>query len=562
MRNTMLAAGCFLSAAALVSALSGMAGAAAKAAHAARAGNVSVLRMESSPETSVTQTFNPFVPSSASYLLGITSLIYEPLLQFDVARPTAKPYDFLATSYRWGSGGSSITFTIRTGVRFSNGTALTPSDVAFTYNLLKANPAINTTGLPIASATASGDDVTIRFTSSQYTNLQNIASVYIVPASIWRNVGNPSTYLDANPVGTGPYELDTFTPQGITLKANTDYWGGPFGGHGAPKVSEVEFPAIASNDAVLSELVRNELDWAGNFITGLQKAFETTPTHKVWFAPVNTVTLYPNLTTWPTNQLAVRQAISLAINRRALSAQGESGFEPPATSASGLVLPNFASLVAPGIGTLNQTPEVAQAKAVLEKAGFSMGKDGLFQKNGRQVSIQIPEPASYSDYAADGALVAQELRKAGIDATFIGTSVSAWATDCATGSFQMTIHWGQTSISAYQLYNYWLNSTLATGKASKNAAGDYERLASPTVDGELAKLASASTLAEQKAALVPIERYVASQLPVIPTTYGAAFDEYNTSHFLGWPSASDPYESGSPNTPTNEVVVLHLVPKG
>jgi peptide/nickel transport system substrate-binding protein len=49
-------------------------------------------------------------------------------------------------------------------------------------------------------------------------------------------------------------------------------------------------------------------------------------------------------------------------------------------------------------------------------------------------------------------------------------------------------------------------------------------------------------------------------LPVIPTLYGAAFDEYDTSGFTGWPSATNPYESGSPSTPTNEVVVLHLSP--
>ena len=67
--------------------------------------------------------------------------------------------------------------------------------------------------------------------------------------------------------------------------------------------------------------------------------------------------------------------------------------------------------------------------------------------------------------------------------------------------------------------------------------------------------------ARQLKYLAPIEPYVATNVPIIPTVYGAAFDEYNTAHFSGWPSASDPYESGSPNAPTNEVVVLHLKPK-
>jgi peptide/nickel transport system substrate-binding protein len=53
---------------------------------------------------------------------------------------------------------------------------------------------------------------------------------------------------------------------------------------------------------------------------------------------------------------------------------------------------------------------------------------------------------------------------------------------------------------------------------------------------------------------------VAQNLPIIPTVYGVVFDEYNTGKFTGWPSESNSYESGSPNTPTNEVVILHLRP--
>ena len=55
-------------------------------------------------------------------------------------------------------------------------------------------------------------------------------------------------------------------------------------------------------------------------------------------------------------------------------------------------------------------------------------------------------------------------------------------------------------------------------------------------------------------------KWAFKNLPVIPTVYGASFDEYSTAHFTGWPSASAQYESGSPNTPTNEVIVLHLKP--
>src|SRR5437879_3824939 len=92
------------------------------------------LVMESSPESTITQAFNPFVPTQAAYGMGATGLIYEPLIEFNLAAPPAN-YPWLATKYAWGNDGKSITFTIRPGVKWSNGKPFTPADVAFTYNM-------------------------------------------------------------------------------------------------------------------------------------------------------------------------------------------------------------------------------------------------------------------------------------------------------------------------------------------------------------------------------------------------------------------------------------------
>ena len=66
---------------------------------------------------------------------------------------------------------------------------------------------------------------------------------------------------------------------------------------------------------------------------------------------------------------------------------------------------------------------------------------------------------------------------------------------------------------------------------------------------------------------MPIETYVAKNLPIIPTTTASEWFEYNSQHFVGWPTQADPYETGQPsgtnNGPgsgTDEVVILHLRP--
>jgi peptide/nickel transport system substrate-binding protein len=116
------------------------------------------------------------------------------------------------------------------------------------------------------------------------------------------------------------------------------------------------------------------------------------------------------------------------------------------------------------------------------------------------------------------------------------------------------------------MYDGWLDSSLATGNA---ATGDFERLNDPAINAELATLAGAPTTATQAAALAPIAKYVAANLPIIPTTTASEWFEYNSQNYSGWPTQQDPYETGQPsgtnNGPgsgTDEVVILHLVPQG
>jgi peptide/nickel transport system substrate-binding protein len=535
----------------------GVFSAAPAVAKSASAANSSALTVESSP-VGEANGFNPFVPTSASTIVGATSLIYEPLFQSNILKPGTY-YPFLATKYAWGKAGKSLTFTIRQGVKWSDGQAFGPADVAFTYNLIKSNPSINGGGLTISSVSTSGNTVTLNFPTPQYANFQQIAAtVYIVPQHIWQNAGDPSTYADTTPVGTGPYTVQSVGASGLVLTANSSYWGGPFGGHGAPAVKTVEFPALSSNTSALSALETDQVDWAGNFIAGVKQAFAGKPL-VFWSPPLNTNSLEPNLHEWPTNQLPVRQAISLAINREAIATQGEGGEQPVAINASGLTLPVFNQFLAPSVkkDKLSSGANPKAAEKVLENAGYKkVGK--YFALHGKQVKITVTDPAAYSDYAADDAIVANDLKAAGINASFDGLAVNQWNANMATGSFQLTMHWSQTSVAPYQLYNDWLNGALAT---KSNRAGDFEGLKSAAVNKELTTLAAANSVSQQVKDLAPIESYVAQNLPVIPTVYGVSWGEYNTGTFSGWPTPTNEYETAQPSAPTNEVVILHLTPK-
>ena len=522
-------------------------------------GSSKTLTMESSPETTVSQNFNPFLNQQAVYNMGATGLVYEPLIQFNLANPTQQ-YPWLATKYAWGPDGKSITFTIRQGVKWNDGQAMTADDVAFTYQEVQKYADINLDGLTISGVSESGNTVTVNFPTPQYMNLEYIAGEAILPKHIWSTVGDPGKFTDPKPVGTGPYVLGSFSSQGITMTANPSYW------QSVP-VKKVFFPVYSSNTTATAALFAGQVTWTGNYISGLkQKFLNTDPAHHLAYeAAGSSNAIIPNLTKWPTNQLPVRQAISAAIDRNQIGSEGEAGLESGLSNATGITLPTYQDWAGP-VSSMTQstTADAAKAKQILTSAGYTM-KNGFFYQGGKELSVTIEDPADYTDYAADDALIAQQLQAAGINAKFDGTTDDAWNSDVGSGNFQLTLHWSNGGINPYPLYDNWLDDTLLTG--STGHTGDYEQLKDPTIQSELAKVKGDKTTAEQAADLAPIEKYVAQNLPVIPTTTAAEWSEINSTDFTGWPSQSNPYDSGQPSgtnngpgTGTNEVVLLHLKP--
>src|ERR1700722_7368160 len=234
--------------------------------------NAPALVMESSPEETLTDNFNPFDGASPTKGMGATGLVYEPLLTFDLANPAQAPYPMLATSYTWGPGGKSITFAIRQGVKWNDGQPMTAADVAFTFQyVLKSTSSktdnINFTGLPATTTvTTSGNNVTLSFQSPEYMNLLNIGGEAILPQHIWSTVTDPAHFNDPKPVGTGPYTLGNFTNQGYTMVANPSY------GQPGP-VKKGFFPHHTGNVPAQNALVAGQIDWTGNYIPGLQQNF-------------------------------------------------------------------------------------------------------------------------------------------------------------------------------------------------------------------------------------------------------------------------------------------------
>ncbi len=128
--------------------------------------------------------FNPLNPSDTLLSVGF---IYEPLVYVNPLQG-GKTTPMLASSYAWGAGNKSLTFTIRQGVKWSDGTPMTAADVAYTFNLIKKYPALDLTGVwsVLSSVTATGNTVTMDFSTVAVPYFYYIADqTPIVPEHIW-----------------------------------------------------------------------------------------------------------------------------------------------------------------------------------------------------------------------------------------------------------------------------------------------------------------------------------------------------------------------------------------
>lgn len=498
------------------------------------------------------RNFNPFLPTSVALTDNVTSFIYEPLVQYNPFN-TKAPIPWLATSWSWSNGDKTLTMNLRKGVKWSNGTPFSSADVAGTFNLIKKYPAANLQGIDFQSVTAHGpDQVVFQFAQPGYSQFYLLSSnVYIVPISIWSKIGNPVKYADPDPVGTGPYELSRFSTQGFLLTRNPHFW------KGKPAISGLNFPSYNGNGPADDAVENGQATWSGQFIPNIKKLYlDRSKYNHDWSPATSQVALVPNVSKPPLNDLAVRKAISDALNRQYVASESESGQATAVTTATG-VIANESTFIAPQYKNDVYRQNISQAKTLLASDGWKQGPGGVLQKNGKPLDITLTENSGFTDYMTGAQVIAQELNAIGMHVTVSGVSNNAWTADLSDGNFQLTTDYSNSEgLDPEVIFYGWLDSSLIhNGNAG---GGDFGRWQDAKTQSYFSEYLSATTTAARSQAIDGLEGIMVNDVPVIPLYGGPDWTQYSDQHVVGWPSPSNPYDVGAPFEPNNEVVVLHL----
>jgi peptide/nickel transport system substrate-binding protein len=507
--------------------------------------------------------FNPYNPAVSGAAIGF---IYEPLEFVNALQTNADGSNvttpWLATGSTWSSDFKTLTFTIRDGVKWSDGQAFSAADVVYTFNALKGDSAIDLNALweadggPLTSVALQGtNQVVMTFKTAAQTYFYYVADqTPIIPQHIWSTMDQTKldSEADTAPIGTGAYLMNNCTDNNIQYLRNPNYWQST-AAKPVPQVAELDYPAFLSNTPANLMLSQGQAQWGAQYIPNIDSFYVAPdPAHRhYWFPSTVNVGIFPNLENPLLGNVAVRKAISLAINRGDVSKRGESGYEPPANQ-TGIVLPAFKAWYDQSIDTTKF--DATAATQALEGAGFTKGSDGIYaDSKGNKLSFTIKTISGYTDWDSSLAVIQQNLQAAGISVKIQDEDLGVYTTDLQGGNFEL----GYGEETGGPLPYYELRQELLSGNIGST---NYSRYKSDTTDALFAQYASASA-SDQVNIIHQISQVMANDYPFVPVVEGAFWYQYDTTAFGGWPTPDDPYCLPPVwATPDNMVVLTHLFP--
>lgn len=507
-----------------------------------------------SGKTVLQRNFNPLT-STGDASPGTRIYMYQSLMGVNVLKG-GEFEPWLASAQKLSADGRTLTVDIDKKATWSDGKPVTAADVVFTFELVKKTPALNSSGVSFSSVTAQGQKtVVFQFDKPAFTQVASILQQYIVPEKYWANQKDPVTFTNPDPVGSGPYTLERFDPQQISLTLRDDYW------RSRIQVKKIRLPVVNSATEI-SQLTSGQEDLSGGAIPNLEKQYvDKDPAKNGYFYPTyGSLILVFNHDRAALKDVHLRKAVELAIDRpQLIQLVTQLGATP--ISQTGLDAATQGKWLDPAYKDAVHT-DLTAAKAQLQQAGYTVS-DGKAVKDGKQLTLDYIEVAEFADSVQRARIIADQLGKIGIKVNVQPLASGTYTDARSKGDFDLASYGLAYGAVPWQVYNPLLNSQFAgTAKGGAAQTNNYLRWRDKSTDDLLDQLANSGDEQTQIQLTRQLEKIIVDQVPFVTLSNITAGCAWSARNWTGFPDKSDPYDICAPwnGGPAFENVLAHLKP--
>jgi peptide/nickel transport system substrate-binding protein len=475
--------------------------------------------------TNADPTLNPWTPGAVIESNLINTILFEQLTRY--SPDDLSPVPGLAVSWEPAEDALSWMFELREGVLWSDGTPFTAEDVAFTFNdviLVDELGAQSATQFSQVERVEVIGDLTVRFVlNSPFSALPYYLAAFagMLPRHVLGDAENPLTVTSFNkqsPVTTGPYRVAEFVAGSfVRLVPNENYWGE------TPKLAGIVFRIIPDANTQVAQLLAGQLDLVTRLNPSLLAGVENNPNFDVLRQSQNLYFwIVLNQDDERFTDPRVRQALLMALDRQAMIDALLDGY---GTVATGPIAPLLGALYNDDVAQYPYDPE--GARALLAEAGWTPGADGILQRDGERLVIDMPT-GQFGELVPATLLVQQYWNDIGVEANVEIIEWNAYIQRVVVQrQYEGTLAWWSQPPTP-DVTPYYSCEAITTGNNIPNYCSE-------TLDQIMADGRRALSAEEQIAVYAEMQRYLADQLPYLFLWYPDIIS-VKTTRLQGFPT--------------------------
>ena len=342
--------------------------------------------------------------------------IYEGLVKPD---EEGNYIDAVAESHSISEDGKVYTFQLRSGVKFHDGTEVTVDDVKYS---IERCAGINGDGTPLVAAFSNVEKVETPDASTVEIYLKEADTeflAYLIVAVVPQHCED----LDKNPVGTGPFQYVSRSPQeNIVIEKFSDYWDT----ENQAYLDQMTFKVVGDSNAIVTGLKSGTIDMYPRVNATQAAQLADDQDLQIYEGGMNLIqALYLNNAEAPFDDVKVRQALCYAVNRQEVLDMVADG---KGTIIGSSMFPAFEKYYMPELADL-YPQDVQKAKELLAEAGYPDGFD-----------MTISVPNNYQQHIDTAQVLVEQLKQIGVNAEIQLIEWDSWLSDVyADRNFQSTV---------------------------------------------------------------------------------------------------------------------------